>query len=73
MKRPGFTITGPGVEQEFNGSSPAGGVLGAAQRLAMQAVPGSTLYVRDAEGEALYRVERTDTAALTYTLKGGER
>jgi hypothetical protein len=67
-----ITVTGPGVEREYDGKITTAVALSAAQGFAMQAEAGSTFYVRDRDGTTAYRVERGEGSAVTYVYPEGE-
>lgn len=64
--RGGFTVSGPGVDR--NGYQVA---LSAAITFAGRAQSETTLYVRDAAGEAHGRVERAGDGSMKIYAKGG--
>lgn len=61
------TITGPGVDRTVDG--PARMVLAMAQQAASHIPAGQSLYVRDGDGVALYRVDQlADGTTVSYAL-----
>lgn len=61
------TITGPGIDRVVDG--PARMALAMAQQAASRLGPGRSLYVRNADGIAIYRVDQlADGTTVSFAL-----